>query len=388
MFWHNFKYAFRTLLKNKALVFWTLAFPFILAILFNFAFSRLHDYDTFDAFDIAVVDNEEFKNDIAFRTAFNQLSDEDSDEQLFKTQYVSMDEAEKLLDDDKIVGFVYIADAQAHVKIKANGTNQTVLKTVTEQISQTSAMAEDVIKTETEKPENKGVSVAQIYMKAMDIISNSQPNIKDDSHVMNFVVIEFYTLIAMACMQGAMLSVELTNRCLPNLSNRGKRVAIAPTRKSTMLISSLLAGYAMLFFSLIALIAFMRFILGVEFGSNIGLIMLLSAVGALAAMMLGVLLSVTFKTNESAKNVIVVIVTMVGCLFAGMFGGMKIVFDEMCPWFNKISPVGMITDGYYSLYYYDDPQRYFVNLLSLLAISAIFFVLAVRNLRKARYDSI
>jgi ABC-2 type transport system permease protein len=386
MFWHNYKYAFKTLLKNKALVFWTLAFPFILAVLFNLAFARLHDYDTFEPFNVAVVEDDAFKKNLVFRSAFNTLSE--GDEQLFKTQYVSMDEAEKLLDDEKIEGFVYIADDEAHVKIKENGTNQTVLKTVTEQISQTATMVEDIAKSEMERQAGQKVNTLEIYMNAVKLVTESEPNIKEDSHVMNMVVIEFYTLIAMACMQGAMLSVELTNRCLPNLSNRGKRVAIAPTRKGTMLISSLLAGYTMLFFSLIALIAFMRFILGVEFGSNIGLIMLLSAVGALAAMMLGVLLSVTFKTNESAKNVIVVIVTMVGCLFAGMFGGMKIIFDEMCPWFNKISPVGMITDGYYSLYYYDDPQRYFVNLLSLLAVSAIFFVLAVRNLRKARYDSI
>ena len=386
MFWHNYKYAFKTLLKNKALVFWTLAFPFILAVLFNLAFARLHDYDTFEPFDVAVVEDDAFKKNLVFRSAFNTLSE--GDEQLFKTQYVSMDEAEKLLDDEKIEGFVYIADDEAHVKIKANGTNQTVLKTVTEQIAQTATMVEDIAKSEMERQAGQKVNTLEIYMNAVKLATESEPNIKEDSHVMNMIVIEFYTLIAMACMQGAMLSVELTNRCLPNLSNRGKRVAIAPTRKSTMLISSLLAGYTMLFFSLVALIAFMRFILGVEFGSNIGLIMLLSAVGALAAMMLGVLLSVTFKTNESAKNVIVVIVTMVGCLFAGMFGGMKIVFDEVCPWFNKISPVGMITDGYYSLYYYDDPQRYFVNLLSLLAVSAIFFALAVRNLRKARYDSI
>ena len=386
MFWHNYKYAFKTLLKNKALVFWTLAFPFILAVLFNLAFARLHDYDVFEPFDVAVVEDDAFKKNLVFRSAFNTLSE--GDEQLFKTQYVSMDEAEKLLDDEKIEGFVYIADDEAHVKIKANGTNQTVLKTVTEQISQTATMVEDIAKSEMERQIGQKVNALEIYMNAVKMATESEPNIKEESQVMNMVVIEFYTLIAMACMQGAMLSVELTNRCLPNLSHRGKRVAIAPTRKSTMLISSLLAGYTMLFFSLIALIAFMRYVLGVEFGSNIGLIMLLSAVGALAAMMLGVLLSVTFKTNESAKNVIVVTVTMVGCLFAGMFGGMKIVFDEMCPWFNKISPVGMITDGYYSLYYYDDPQRYLVNLLSLLAVSAIFFVLAVRNLRKARYDSI
>ncbi len=385
MFWHNYKYALRTLLKSKSLVFWTLAFPFILAILFNLAFARLHDYDTFEPFNIAVVNNDEFEKNVAFKAAFNTLSDDSSDEQLFKTQFVDMDEAEKLLDDDKIEGFVYIADAQPHVKIKTNGTNQTVLKSVTEQVSQTSAMVEEIAKSEAGNSEQPTM---RIYLDAMKIVSEAEPNIKEDSHVMNMVVIEFYTLIAMACMQGAMLSVELTNRCLPNLSNRGKRVAIAPTRKSTTLSSGLAAGYTMLLFSLCALILFMRLVLGVEFGGNIGLIVLLAAAGSLSAMMLGMLISVALKTNEGAKNIVVVIVAMVGSLFAGMFGGMKIYFDNMLPFVNKISPVGLITDGYYSLYYYNDLGRYFVNLGSLLIISAIFFILATRSLRRSRYDSI
>jgi ABC-2 type transport system permease protein len=99
-------------------------------------------------------------------------------------------------------------------------------------------------------------------------------------------------------------------------------------------------------------------------------------------------LSVALKTRESAKNIIVVIVTMVGSLFAGMFGGMKIFFDELLPFVNKISPVGLITDGFYSLLYYDDMGRYVINILSLLAVAAVFFVLSVRSLRRQRYDSI
>jgi len=377
MFWHNFKYAFKTLIKSKELVFWTLAFPFILAVLFNLAFARLHDYDVFEPFNIAIVDDENFQENVFYRAAFNSVGTA-GDEQLFNIQYVDKDEAESLLENDKIEGFVYIADAEAHVKIKTNGTNQTVLKTATEQISQYVTMADDMAE------DKSFISRA----KVLESIAKVEPNIKEESKVMNVVVIEFYTLIAMACMQGAMLSVELTNRCLPNLSNRGKRVATAPTRKSTMLVSSLAAGYVMLFVSLMFLILFMHFILGVEFGNNIGFILLLAAVGGLTAMMLGMLLSVTFKTNEAVKNVIVVIVTMVGCLFAGMFGGMKIYFDNLCPWFNRVSPAGLITDGFYSLYYYEDPSRYFINLFSLLAVALIFFALSVRNLRKARYDSI
>ena len=69
MFLHNLKYAFISLLRNPALVFWTLAFPFILALLFNLAFSHLHDYDKFEPFDIAVVDDEGFKKQEFFAGA-------------------------------------------------------------------------------------------------------------------------------------------------------------------------------------------------------------------------------------------------------------------------------------------------------------------------------
>ena len=185
-----------------------------------------------------------------------------------------------------------------------------------------------------------------------------------------------------------MVSSEMMNRCLPNISNRGKRVAIAPTRKSIVVLSSLLAGYTMLFAAVILLILFIRFVLGIELGDNLGLIILHSAIGSLAATAMGMWLSIILKTNDAAKNVIILTITMVGCMFAGMFGGQKVFFDEMLPIVNKVSPVGMITDGFYSLYYYDDLSRFTVNIVSLLVVAGIFFALSIRGLRRQRYDSI
>ena len=385
MFFHNYKYALKTLLKNKALVFWTLAFPFILAIFFNLAFARLHDYDQFEPFDIAIVRDDAYNNEQTFAAAFKTLTS--GDERMFVAKYVNFDEADKMLDEEKVEGIVYVKDGQAHVKIKGNGTNQTVLKMTTEQVAQMSGMIDDIADAEQQRVGGT-LNPIEVKMKAAEIVQNAQPKISDDSHVMNVVSIEFFTLIAMACMQGAMLSSEMLNRCLPNLSHRGKRVAIAPTKKSVVVLSNLLAGYTMLLGSVVLLILFMRFVLGVDFGDNMGLIMLLAGIGSLTATMFGMLLAVMFKMSDNAKQVVVLIITMVGCLFAGMFGGMKIFFDEACPWMNKINPVGLITDGFYSLLYYDDMTRFIVNALSLVALAVIFFVLSVRNLRRARYDSV
>ena len=87
-------------------------------------------------------------------------------------------------------------------------------------------------------------------------------------------------------------------------------------------------------------------------------------------------------------NIIIVIVTMVGSLFAGMFGVTKMFFDELAPVVNKVSPVGLITDGFYSLYYYDDMTRFYVNVISLVIVSLLFFIFSIRSLRRQRYDSI
>lgn len=386
MFWHNYKYAFKTLLKNRALVFWTLAFPFILAILFNLAFARLHDYDVFEAIDVAVVNDAEYEKATVFSEAIKSVSE--GDKRVFNTQYIDAAKASELLEDDKIVGYIYIEKDVPHVKVNGNGSHETVLQMTVEQIAQSSKMIEDIAMTDIYRRAGQTVNIEEVYRNAVKIVAETEPNIKDDSHVMNVVSVEFYTLIAMACMQGAMLSVEMMNRCMPNISNRGKRVAVAPTRKSTMILSNILAGYTMLLAAVVALILFTRYILGIEYGSDMRLIILLAAVGSLAATTMGMLLSVALKTNESAKNVIVLIVTMVGCLFAGMFGGQKGLFDAAMPVINKISPVGMITDGYYSLLYYDDPARFTMNVVSLLIVAGVFFALSIRSLRRQRYDSI
>ena len=47
------------------------------------------------------------------------------------------------------------------------------------------------------------------------------------------------------------------------------------------------------------------------------------------------------------------------------------IVDKNMPIINKLNPASMITDGFYSLYYYDTLDRYFFNIVSLLIFSAI-----------------
>jgi ABC-2 type transport system permease protein len=71
-----------------------------------------------------------------------------------------------------------------------------------------------------------------------------------------------------------------------------------------------------------------------------------------------------------------------------MFGVTKGFFDSAAPMVNKVSPVGLITDGFYSLLYYEDMTRFWVNIASLFVVTVVFFVLSIRGLRRQNYDSI
>ena len=80
---------------------------------------------------------------------------------------------------------------------------------------------------------------------------------------------------------------------------------------------------------------------------------------------------------------------MLGCFLSGMMGiTMKYIVDKNIPIVNKLNPANMITDGFYSLYYYDTLDRFFFNFFSLLVFATILIVISIFYLRRQKYDSI
>lgn len=179
------------------------------------------------------------------------------------------------------------------------------------------------------------------------------------------------------------------NQNLANMSSNGKRVSIAPTSKGKVILSSLLASYIVQLIGLAILFIYTIFILKVDYGTNLPLIILLGAVGSLAGLSIGLLLGTILKANEGVKTGILISFTMLGCFLSGMMGiTMKYIIDKNVPIVNKLNPASMITDGFYSLYYYDTLDRYLFNIASLLIFSGIMILISYFGLRRQKYDSI
>mgnify|MGYP000537374202 FL=1 len=393
MFIHNFKYAFKTLFKNRMLIFWTFAFPIILGTLFNMAFSNIENSEKLDIINIAIINNDDFENNEAFKTSFEELSDENNEDRLFNTQYTTEEKAKELLDNGEIVGYMKLKEDKPILTFATSGINETIFKYVTEEIEQTSDIIKNLSETETQKQITSGnynINYEEIYNKVIELAKEDKVKIKNISNSnLSYTMIEFYTLIAMTCLYGGMLSMGSINQTLANMSNKGKRIAVSPTKKGTIILSSLLASYIAQLIGLAILFVYTLFVLKVDYGDNTSLIILLAIIGSFAGLTLGTFVGTLFKTNENAKTGILIALTMFWCYLSGMMGiTMKYVVDKNVPIINKINPASMITDGLYSLYYYDTFDRYWFNIISLLIFAFVLMLISFFSLRRQKYDSI
>ena len=191
------------------------------------------------------------------------------------------------------------------------------------------------------------------------------------------------------CLYGGILGIVAINQNLANMSNNGKRVAVSPTSKGKLIFSSVLASYITQLIGISLLFVYTIFVLKVDYGNNLPLIILLALVGCLAGLSLGVAIATVFKANENLKTGIVISITMLGCFLSGMMGiTMKYIIDKNVPIINKLNPASMITDGFYSLYYYDTLDRFYFNVASLLIFAFVMIGLSMFSLRRQKYDSI
>ena len=202
-------------------------------------------------------------------------------------------------------------------------------------------------------------------------------------------MIEYYTLVAMAVLYGALISMNVVNYKLANMNSVGKRTAVSKVGKGKLLLGSLLASYIVQMLSLLILLVYTIFVLKVDYGSDIMHVILLIAIGSLASLTLGLGVSTMLKTNENAKTGILIAITMLWSTLSGMMGiTTKYVIDKNIPILNILNPANMITDAFYSLYYYDTLNRFYSNIISLLVFSLIMIIISYESLRRQKYDSI
>lgn len=417
---HLIGYNLKLLLSNRTLVFWTLAFPLLLGLLFKGALGDIVNKEAFDTVPVAVVNSQVYQ-DSTFKIAFDDLSKKDSspvsseNQPLLKLRMVkTLEEGKQLLEDEEVSGLVEITgtsqaaisrDAKAHLTRASNGVEQTILKTILDEITQRTDMISQLTQREIAEnvrahspPDFQNIppgqppafDPSQVAASVQEQLAKSGFTLRDRSpKSMDLLMAEFFSLLAMAALYGGMFSMTVMNNAQPPLGVIGRRVAVAPTSKAKLIISGIISSYLLQLVGLILLVAVCHVLFNIDFGPNWALTFLLTSLGALVGLSFGVAISALVPGGENMKIGVLISVTMLGAVLAGMMGGtMRYVVDQKAPLVNKLNPTALITDGFYNLYYHPGFDGFWQDVTLLLIISAVLLGASLFVLRKQRYDSL
>lgn len=371
MFFHIFKYQLKLKLRDKIATFWSLAFPVILAILFSIAFSNMMAGEKFEKIDIAVVSN--FTEETTFYKALTESN-------LFNIEILTSKEADSLLALNKIDGYITEGE-ELSITVSKSGINQSILKEFVDTYERRSSTITNIVQ------QNPQILETTFVEEMSSMRSYTSEEFSGDST--DLAVIFFYTLIAMVSLLGANFGSDDIINIQGNQSPKAARVNVAPENKLKIFFPSLCASMVYHFSIVFMYILFIRNILKVDFGTSLGPILLLAFVACFTAISMGTMLSALINKKQSIKTAIILIITMLGTFLSGMMAvQVKYLVQKYVPIISYINPANLITDGLYSLYYYENFNRYFLNLGILGCLGLIFTIITYFVLRRQQYASI
>lgn len=370
------------LFRDRVQLFWNLLFPILLGTMFYIAFSGLSSDEAFHVIPVAVVLENE-NNASTFKDTIDTLSEPGKD-QLLDTVYVSGKEALALLEKKKVIGILQEGNPitlSISAEMSGSKLEQSILSSFVTQYNLNYSAIENIAATHPEKLE------AAVHTLSAATAYNTETAFTDGT--LDEMLVYFFNLIALSCLYSYIGGMKVATYNQANLSALGARKCIAPVNKLVSLISELLAAFLYQFFCIFVCLSYLALVLKINFGDNTAYILLTALVGCITGVSMGFFVGSIGKMSFGVKNGILMAVSMLCCFFSGlMVGNMRILVEEFCPWLNRINPAALIADSFYSLTVYQSHERYFLNLGSLLFISALFYFGGFLIVRRRKYAAL
>lgn len=384
MFLHNYFYRLKCIARDKQFIFWSFLFPIILATLFNMAFSNLLSTEKFTQIKIGIIINDEYERNMDFIKTIDYVSSSNKSEgknNLFDIKYTSKEEANRLLEDGKIEGYIYFDDGMKLV-VNESGINQTVLKGFLDDFKQTSSTIATII--------NKNPAAVQNGL--FDSVANRTNYLKEVAigrSAPDTIVNYFYTIIALACLFGSFWGLKEVVAIQANLSPQGARVNIAPAHKLRLFIASMFAATTVQLVEILILLGYLTLILKINFGDQLGYLILTCVIGVITGVTFGACIASIIKKGEGFKIAILITFTNIALFLAGMnYVKIKYFISTNLPILGYLNPANLITDSFYSLYYYNTHTQFFTDIVLLCVFAVVFIIITYFVLRRQKYASL
>lgn len=377
-FFRMYKMRIKCLSRGYETLFWSFGFPLLLALFFYMGFGNLAGDESIGSIPVAIVtDNSTDSNFISVLESV-RISE---GKKMFLVQKQTLDKARVMLINNEIDGYIVDTDAPV-LYIKSNGIRQSVIKAFMDNYLRMSRTVQNIGKLNPEVVSGNFINAVHNYK---DYLADGG----DKDRNPDYVLIYFYTLIALSCMFGTNWGFREMVNIQANQSAVGARILVSPIHKCKLLVCNLLAAFTFHYISVLFLLFFLNKVLGVDLGNRIGMILITCLIGSLCGIALGAMVCVAVKANVKVRSAVLNVVVIGGGFLAGMVvADMKYIIAVKAPVIGYINPASLITDAFYCLYYYDGYQRLFQDLFVLCILTVLFGTVTYYEIRRKEYASI
>lgn len=376
MFLRLFSYRIRILLRNRSLLFWTLAFPIVLGLLFNLAFGNLDQITALESSTVGIVATDDTQKE-SFEAVLKEVKN--GDEVLFKGRKLSKKAAQQQLSEDKIAGYFEFTGTNIELFVSKSTVQQTILKELLNQYLQNRDKIETLMAAGALQPQEINQVLSQKNFVAAEDVSGN----------FNLKSFYFFTLVGMTIMYGFMWGLRNANDQQANQSSEGMRLCLIPRNKLLVSFANMLASFVLFLIQICLILLFYHFVYRVEFGNHWNYILLVSGLGAFTSISFGTLIGNLFaKLDFQQKISIGISISMIMSFLAGMMGsqGIKYWIDVNLPLLGRINIVNLISESLYQLFYYQSLQPFYTNLVWLGGFGLLFVLVNYSFERKVQYD--
>ena len=374
-----FTYQVLRLLRDKILLLWVVAFPVILSCLFMAMFSNLDESYQATPLNLGVVQDDAYHAATGLDATVRTVSQEGERHLLNPTPYATADQAQEAARKGDTVGYLDVEDGSPvlHVTQEANtgskGNTVMVLRAVLDFYTQTRAEYE-VLATagaQAGPPDTDSV----LTQRAQVTSSTVKPQVR-----------YYFSLMAFACGMGTAVAMTAVQGVTATSSHLGTRLTLAGLPRWRILVGTLAAAWVCVLVCLLVAFAFIRLVVGVDFGPHMLLCLVAIGVSSLLSCAAGALLGTSRQMNTG-------IISGISCLlslFTGLYGsGAQKLADAVeynVPLLAQANPLWQSAHSFYGLLYYDSLAPFARNCAVMVGMTCLFLGLALVRMRRMSHE--
>ena len=206
------------------------------------------------------------------------------------------------------------------------------------------------------------------------------------SSTVNPQVRYYFSLMAFACGMGTAVAMTAVQGVTATSSHLGTRLTLAGLPRWRILASTLAAAWVCVLVCLLVAFAFIRLVIGVDFGPHALLCLVAIGVSSLLSCAAGALLGTSRQMNTG-------IISGISCLlslFTGLYGsGAQKLADAVeynAPLLAQANPLWQSAHSFYGLLYYDSLAPFARNCAVMVGMTCLFLGLALVRMRRMSHE--